>query len=211
MTGNGAMRRRLVCLVAVIAVPVAGCGRSGTPTAHTSPNVQAPRSVQATASPSPSRTGPLTTGAGVLPGEKPPTEPDLAKRHTAIGAQAFVGYYIDALSWSFATSDPFLIQEVSAPTCKACARYRDNLLELQRDGGHVEGGRFKPVKIDPVYAKSAIRSDYAFEITIEQKPVTVIRPSAAPSVVSKSPITDVSRFYISWQGLSWMIVEETNG
>jgi hypothetical protein len=85
------------------------------------------------------------------------------------------------------------------------------LLELEREGGHLEGGRFRAVKVVPVNAKSAIRSDYAFEITIEQEPVTVIRPSAAPSVVSKSPITDVSRFYISWQGMSWMLVEETNG
>jgi hypothetical protein len=205
MTGKGAKRRRLVCLVAVVAVPVAGCGKSGTPSAHTSPNLQASSSIRPTGSPSPSRTGPLTTGAGVLPGEKPPVEPDLAKQHTAIGAFQFAAYFIRALSWSIATLDPYLLEAASSPSCAACRRYVDGIAALRSKGEQQRGGRpvIKSAVIDSGKPKTS--AAYAIEFGLHESAAQIL-----PTVRVTRPPTDFqSIVFVSWAGSEWRVVEQS--
>jgi hypothetical protein len=207
MTGKGEMRRRLLCWVAIITVPVAGCGKSGTPTAHSSPSVQASPSIRPTGSPSPSpsRTGPLTTGAGVLPGEKPPVEPDLARQHTAIGAYQFAAYFIRALSWSIATLDPYLLETVSAPSCAACRRYVDGIAALRSKGEQQRGGRpvIKSAVIDT--GKLNTSATYAIEFGLHESAAQIL-----PTVRVTRPPTDFqSIVFVSWAGSEWRVVEQS--
>ncbi len=98
----------LAVSVAVVGLSgLAGCTsgggenlRSALPT-----GTQAPVSASPTLTPS--RTGPMTTGPNVDPGEIPPAIDPIAKRaHASAGALAFAVFYIRALDWSQATSRP---------------------------------------------------------------------------------------------------------
>lgn len=164
--------------------------------------------VAGSATPTPIRTGPLPTGPGVLPGEKPPVEPADAYRDTYSGAFAIGTYFVSALSWSYATTDPYLLQQISSPECGACARFIQRLSTLRRDGGHIEGSRFSLLAIRHVTGHFPIAADYVFEIKLTQAPGRVISPSGSPQVISTVPISDTSRVYVSWSGTSWHVVEE---
>src|SRR5881628_647561 len=78
-------------------------------------------------SPTPTQTGPLTTGPNVRPGEKPPEYPALARRHDGQGALAFAYYFYEAYDWGYATNDPYLVEQISDPHCAGCRKYVKSL------------------------------------------------------------------------------------
>jgi hypothetical protein len=100
-----------MAILTVGAVLVAACdgGGSGHPSRSSGPVPSTGSSTAPSLSPSPSRTGPLTTGPGVQPGEKPPVLDAEAKQHTASGALAFAIYYFRAYDWGIATNDAYLV------------------------------------------------------------------------------------------------------
>ena len=51
-----------------------------------------------------------------------------AKADAAAGAKAFATYFVQAVDWGLATTDPYLISAISAPSCRACAGYIQGLL-----------------------------------------------------------------------------------
>jgi hypothetical protein len=162
-------------------------------------------SVQPTVSPSPSRTGPLTTGAGVLPGETPPVEPDLAKQHTALGAQVFARYFIKALSWSIATTDSYLIRKISAASCETCARYVAGLDSLQATGRHEVGGRLTVDTIGLATGPFKTKSDFAVQFELNETPAWVLPATSTPS---SQPKRFQSIVFVTWIGGRFQVVEQ---
>jgi hypothetical protein len=193
-------------LVAVIAVPVAGCGKSGTPTAHSSPNVQVSASIPPTASPSPSRTGPLTTGAGVLPGETPPVEPAAANQHAVEGATTFIAYYFKALDWSLATTDAYLLRGLSSASCAACTRHIAGIASLQGAGSRVQGGRSSITEIAQVHGSYQVRSDYVFGLTLSQGAAQIVDGSGRIVSIQKPHLSRLTAF-VSWVRGAWSLDE----
>ena len=66
-------------------------------------------------------------------GETPPVLDKFAKQHNSAGALAFATYFIKALDWSLATTDPYLIKQISAPSCQACKAYISNIGALAKE------------------------------------------------------------------------------
>src|SRR5690348_14210274 len=109
------MRTTIAAVLSALLL-AAGCSGGGASAPPTAVPTAPPKSGAATGgrsspSPSPVRTGPLMTGPGVLPGEKPPVEHDLARLHSQAGGYAFATYFVRALSWSIATNDAYLIRQ----------------------------------------------------------------------------------------------------
>jgi hypothetical protein len=163
-------------------------------------------STSATATPSP--TGPKTTGAGVRPGEKPPILDAIAKEHSSTGALEFAVYYIKALDWSLATTDPYLLKQISAATCKACEGYVKALSELAAQGGTVQGGRIRFRSSRLFDGAGDVVADYIVEVAYTQAPLTRVFPTASPSKDSIKPTAYRSRIFVSWTGTGWRIAEE---
>jgi hypothetical protein len=189
MTGEGFMRTALSVIAAT--AMLAGCSgggaaqhRSATPSVRTTPTT------------SPPRTGPLTTGAGVLPGEKPPVEPAIAKTHTDNGAFAFAAYFIRALSWSIQTTDPYLLTQLSATSCEACLRYRDSLNAASARGNRL-AGYLEVQRIELARGTYRTKADHAFRLVLKEVAQTV----AASGVRS----TRTSRVYDSILFLTWSV------
>jgi hypothetical protein len=152
-------------------------------------------------------TGPLSTGPGVLPGEKPPVLSDAAKQHTSAGARAFAVYYIRALDWSFATNDTYLLEEVSSPACPACNRYIAALNGL-RDGEQLTGSRITIVSSRVVTGTFAVKSDAVVEFVLNDEAAVIARQSSPPTTVAPAVRHDKSLVFVSWRSSGWQVVEE---
>jgi hypothetical protein len=199
------MRIPFVTIVAVLAVLVAACDGSDS-TTDPKPTTSG-TTTAAPASPSPSQTGPLTTGPGVRPGEQPPVLTAEAKAHTPTGALLFANYYFKAYDWGVATTDPYLVDQISAPSCSVCRRYITRLNSLRSAEGHVERGRTTVLSSKLVTGDFATKSDYVVEFQIKEDAVVLIRPSAPPST-SAPASAYTSLVFVSWKQSGWQIIEE---
>jgi hypothetical protein len=192
-------------IVAVLVMLAAACDGGGNrpkPSDASTPVATAPSTT-----PSAPRTGPLTTGPGVQPGDKPPVLPDAAKQHTSTGALLFADYYFKAYDWGIATTDPYLVEQISAPSCTACQRYVKELNSLRLKGGHVDRGRTDVLSSKLANGTFKTKSDYVAECHIKEDAVVLVTPSAPPS--TSAPASNyTSLIFVSWSGGRWQIVEE---
>src|SRR5207244_3432701 len=140
---------------------------------------------QTRTTPTPSQTGPLTTGPNVRPGEKPPVLKAIAKQHTSIGAMAFAQYYIQAKDWSIATMDTYLLKQIALPSCTTCKEWNQVIDGYAAAHAYAKGGRLTIGEVRLVTASHTdVNSDYIIDVKFTQDPDVIISPSAAPSTES---------------------------
>jgi hypothetical protein len=201
------VRTRFAAIVALLTVFGAACGGGGGHSAKSSDRAPTASGSSVTATGTPSPTGPLTTGPGVLPGEKPPVMSADTKQHTPAGALAFAAYYFKAYDWGIATTDPYLVDRISAPSCHACQAYVGQLTDLRAKGGHIEGGRTTILSSKVVTGVFKTKSEYVVEFKIKEDAVVLVTPSAPPS--TSSPASNYTTLiFVSWSKTGWQIVEE---
>jgi hypothetical protein len=196
------MRIGVTGLLAVVTFVAAACGGSAAEPPSTSSLASVPVS-SATATPAVSP----TSGPKVRPGERPPAMPAAAKQHTQEGALAFAGYFIRALDWSIATTDPSILVPISSPSCAACSSYISRLDSLRRAHGYLQGGRLKLISEKIATGSFSIRSDYVIVTRTYQEAVLVISPRVKPSHISDAT-QDESRVYVGWAHSGWIAVEQ---
>ena len=202
------VRRRVLPLAAVALSAVVGLTTACTSGHGADPStIPAPSSTTTTpASPSPSRTGPLTTGPNVAPGEKPPTLPEDATRHTPTGALQFAYYYYDAFDWSIATNDSYLISAISLPTCQACRRFINGLADLHSKGQVLRGGRVSISSASIVTGSFNFKSDYVVKMILDEGSETLEQADGTSATVAAAAKT-TSLVFVSWLTSAWKIVE----
>jgi hypothetical protein len=200
------VRSRFVGILAIPVVLAVACGGGGHSAAssNTTPTSTRPSTAVST---TPARTGPLSTGPGVQPGEKPPVLNEDAKQHTPAGALLFANYYIRALDWSFATNDSYLLKAISSPTCPACNRYITALDGLG-EGEHLTGSRIGIVSDRLITGSFKVKSDAVVKFVLNDQAAVIVKPSSAPSTVAPAARHDVSLVFVSWIAGAWKVVEE---
>lgn len=208
----GTIRRVLIrALVgaAAAAVLVAGCTSGGGSAPSRTPTASATSVAPSSPTPTPTatRTGPLTTGPGVRPGEQPPVLDPLGNRHDGTGAFVVAGYFIRAVDWSIATNDPYLIEQIAAPSCDACRTYIAGLRQLKTKRESQEGGRLivKTVRADSGSFK--VKADYVFRFSLTQTPVVLHRPEQ-PAATTQPAQTFTSLVFVSWISSRWVVIEQ---
>lgn len=130
--------RRGAALVIVGAL-VAGCGGaspSSEPTASASATPTPTPSAGPTESPTDEPSGVPTAIPTAIP-TAPPAE------RTAVGAQAFVRYYVDVVNRAFATGETAALKKRSAKDCKTCANWLYNITQVYGAGGRISGGQIR--------------------------------------------------------------------
>lgn len=205
---DSGVRIRFAVIVGILAMLVAGCDGGGHSSGPSdSARASGPPSTATSSRPSPTRTGPLTTGPNVQAGEKPPVLSDDAKQHTPAGALAFGSYYFKALDWSTATNDSFLVEQISALSCHACARAINGLRTLREERGYVRGGRISFGSATLVTGTFKVESDFVVQVTVDEQPVILVHPSAPPTTSAPAVAKDVSLVFVSWLSGTWRVVE----
>lgn len=169
---------------------------SGSPSAPRSPSSAAPR------------TGPLTTGPGVKPGEKPPVESRYAKQHNTAGALAFAWYYYRALDWSLATTNAYLLTKISAPSCATCKEHIRSIDALADRGGHVEGARIQPKSVVISDRHEVVKSDYVVKVVSSQQRGAIVSASGTRSATIPASAGS-SYVLVSWARGTWWVIEES--
>ena len=178
------------------------CGGGGTAARENSTGNSA-------AAPSPRPTGPATVGLSLRSGEKPPKLAAAAKTHTAAGAKSFATYFLQAVDLGLATTDPYLISAISAPTCRACAGYIQSLTAMRARGDTIRGARIQVVSAAVMRGSLPVQAEYGVQLVIrEEASVAASAGSAAPSSDSRAN-QDYARVYLDWTAAGWQVVEET--
>jgi hypothetical protein len=196
---------RWLIAVFTLCLVLAGCSKGGGgDNSSKLPTAILPASTPASASAS--RTGPLTTGPNVKPGETPPNAPTQAAADTAEGAQDFAVYFFSALDWSLATTDSYLISQVSSPKCESCQTYIKTISDLSQAGGLIEGARIR-VTGEHLGSGTLVPADYVVRIDITQQPGSASRPGSTPSVVSTGDAGTYDDLYVSWVQGRWLAME----
>lgn len=200
--------RVLVAAAVGVLLATACTGGRGSPAVPSGPGSSAPSPATGSvslSSPAPLRTGPLTTGPGVRPGEVPPVQSALARQHTPEGALAFAAYYFKALDWSLATTDPYLLRTLSEPSCKSCVGHVKGLDELGASRSHVSGARISLQSVRLVQGAFKVDSDFVVQAHIVQAAGQVIRADGASA--SRQPRKSSQLYvFLSWKALQWRIV-----
>jgi uncharacterized protein DUF6318 len=197
----------LAGLAVALVASLGGCGGAGAKPDDISASVMPTSSVTSarqSALAAPARTGPLTTGPGVLPGEKPPVEPDLARVHSDAGAYAFTIYFMRALSWSIATNDTWLLELSSAQSCAACARYIAGIQALRAKGEAQIGGRPVISKSQALAGSYPAGAEFAVEYTFDESATTML-PSNKHLPSNRGVRSIV---YVAWTGRGWQVVKQ---
>ena len=196
---------RFLTFVVIVAF-TAGCTSSnGSPSPSPTPPVTS--SSRTSPSPEPTQSEPLTTGPNVRPGEKPPEFPALAHQHTAQGALAFASYYYEAFDWGYATNDPYLVRQISAPRCEGCAKYIAGLASVRRSRDTVLGGRVNVDSRRLAHGKFNYRSDYVARVVLDEQAIVLNRRHKPRKLLAPALTNYVQYVFVSWLRHAWFVVE----
>jgi uncharacterized protein DUF6318 len=198
------MRIGVTGLVAVVTLVAAACGGGAAEHPSTSSLASGPVSTP-TARPAVSPTSPATSGPNVRPGERPPVMPAAARQHTQEGALAFAGYFVRALDWSIATTDPKLLITISDAACLACGSYVEEIRDLRVHGGYIRGGRISlsAAEINESVSKTGV--EYIITINTVQQPDSIMGKSQSPLSQETSTERLKSNLLLAWRRGSWVV------
>ncbi len=120
-------------VVGCAAVAVVACTPAGSP-------VTSPTTTGATTSATAATGSTDVTSASPTTMAPYPTDvPAAARAHDVAGAEAFVSYWLQQLSYSWTTPASPVVSRLCLPTSKSCAAYEQTAAELVRDGQHYSG------------------------------------------------------------------------
>jgi hypothetical protein len=149
---------------------------------------------------------PISTGANVRPGEKPPTLSPVGKTNTPIGADLFARYWIRTLDWGYATTDSSLAKAIFARSCTGCARFMRQFEDASSAGWHFRGGRLAILGTalqdnDHQYGATSVE-----DVTVSQEALHVLDGKGKTIDSAAMIANDVSRVWLRWTGRRWTVV-----
>jgi len=201
-------RRRLAVLgLLCAALGLNGCTASSK-TAHQPTPTSTFSDPRGTGSPAASTPAVATTGPNVRPGEKPPVLPPGARANGSAGALQFAAYWMEALDWSYATTDSTIAKSLFAPSCAGCARFLRNIIDVTRQRGqHFSGGRISVSGTDLKPTDGLAGATAIVDVTVQQTALKVLATSGAV-VESTLAIKDgLFRTWVRWNGARWQVVD----
>jgi hypothetical protein len=135
--------------------------------------------------------------------------PAVAKTHTATGAKSFATYFVQAVDWGIATTDPSLIAAVSAPSCRACSGYVQSLTAMRAEGDSIRGARIQVLSAGVMRGTLPVKADYGVELIIREDTGVTVSPGSAAPTTNGQPSQDYARVYIDWTTDGWQVIEQT--
>ena len=197
----------LLAATAALAVVLTACDPGDDPQPNYSsvtPTASASTSSSPTASPSPSVP---TTGPNISPGEVAPTLPTIAEADSADAAQAFEGYYVRMIDWTYATSDPSILTPFYSDGCENCSNLQKNLNAQLQGGKTYRGSRFTIDRLALVDNDGRSGADFAISVEVSISALEIL--NAAGQVSDSAPASRLTLTnWLDWNGSKWLIVDQ---
>ena len=131
---------RWVVVATMAAFALAGCGGSGTPEALPTGTIAAPTAATSSSTaPSPTAVASKTVGPSGVP---IPQLPAAARQNTKAGALAYSRYFVDILTYTYASRDSAPLRSVSASDCVLCRGVANGVDADSGPGWKYEGSKF---------------------------------------------------------------------
>lgn len=170
---------RRILIIASLTLALAGCGPDPlpgpTPSASTSP---------ATSSPSPSPTGPVA-----------PELPAAAKANTEAGAEAFVRYWFEAVTYAMQTGDTGPLEAASTPGCVACNDLQRRIKKIYGEGNRLDGTGWSTTRLQ--YDPRIKAPDYRFAVEgVQGRQRVITTDGQVKSTVRRDP-------FVLFVGATW--------
>lgn len=140
------------------------------------------------------------------PGEVPPVEDRSLIANSASGAFYFASYFYRAIDWSIATTNPNLLRAISAPSCKPCTKYIQEIDALAAAGGHSEGARLQVSAYAPAEG-DLLKADYVIQVTINQAPQVLVAKNGTRATPSPPSNPAINYLYMSWDNGGFVATE----
>lgn len=208
------MRYRVLAPVALIVVFVAGCttgSGGGDPTrtpSVTSPVTTPTTPVESSSTPTHSTppTKVPTTGPNVRPGEKPPKLDALGHQRSAPGVVEFATFWVRAIDWGYATTNPNILRGLFLPSCVVCENFLKNFSFTAAHHQHFEGGRVSILQA--VLARSDTKNGArAVDVTMKAAPLRIVTDAGVTVRRSRGERVTL-RIWARWIRGNWRVARE---
>jgi hypothetical protein len=150
---------------------------------------------------------PISTGANVRPGEKPPSFPPSLNRNVPASADAFARYWERAIDWGYATADASLARSAFSQECTDCLRFMKIFDHARANGVHFMGGRSHVIEtqLQPNdHWKGATAVD---DVTVTVGALDAI-DNAGKVIESDPPVARATyRVWMQWTTNRWTVVD----
>lgn len=190
----------LACLAATTLLTA--CTNTSPEAGH--PNTSAPPKSTATQASSASATG-TTAPASTTSPAVPPTRPATAAGATLAAGEAFLGYYVALLNYSYATGDPAPFLAESDKGCVGCSGLADYVRKINAKNGTLEGDYTDHlVDVKEIYRGESGRLGGSASI---KTGAYSERPSPGALPVPQESSTGSMEFTLSPSGGNWVMFE----
>lgn len=130
-----------------LALVLSGCNSGGSPgpggTSSQMADETPTASATATPTPTPTAVYKPADASGPALNVPVPVLPEVAKTETKEGAEAFVRFWYENLSFGYETGNTDALDKISGPACVFCAGLRDGIAEAWSEGRWISGGKIE--------------------------------------------------------------------
>ncbi|MEW1807347.1 DUF6318 family protein [Pseudarthrobacter sp. NPDC080039] len=194
---TGAFRSGAGALFVAVALGLTGCagGAPADPGSTSPPTTDGATSTpSATPTPTPSAVYKPADASGPAQNVPVPVLPEVAKTETKEGAEAFVRFWYETLSFGYETGDTASLEKISGPGCVFCKGLRDGIAEAWSDGRWISGGKIQTpaitATIEPGTEPFAVVQVIQSTIEIRKPDGTLLqKPTPATNTGSRAGIT----------------------
>lgn len=183
--------RRLLPIVTLALVLLAGCSGEGEPEPRIAPSDSS--SAASSTAPPPSPTGPVE-----------PTLPAEAQGEDAAAAEAFVRFYWETVNYAQATGDVEGLRAIGAESCDGCRGGLEGIVETYEAGGRIEGGEMRVRSAKATQISSPVATAYSVKVSARAAPQTIIEsPGGEP--IAKEGGRFKFQFIVQNDETSWSV------
>lgn len=203
-----AVRSGAAALVIGLSLALSGCNSGGSPgPGGTSSPVAAETptaSTTPTPIPTPSAVYKPADASGPAQNVPVPVLPEVAKTETKEGAEAFVRFWYENLSFGYETGDTRNVERISGPECVFCTGLRDGIAEAWSEGRWISGGKIEIPAVTATVEQGA--EPYAV-VQVIQSTIEIRNPDGT-LLQKPTPATNSgSRAGLTFGSSGWMMTD----
>ncbi|WP_445155139.1 DUF6318 family protein [Arthrobacter sp. Hor0625] len=134
-----------------------------------------------------------------------PVLPEVAKKKTKEGLEAFARYWFQLLSYGYETGDTGPLDSVTSNDCEPCAKAKKVIHAWNTDGRWLVGGKLTARSVSTQFEESPEKT-YQVAVQAHQTPLTYVRKDGSIARSDPQPDDTGNLLFVSYVGGAWRLV-----